>query len=58
MKVFTGWTPGSTIEVNGTGAQAASTVYDVADGSTVEIDISAPLVQLSPTALTSGGRGR
>ncbi len=41
VKVFSGWLPGSTIEVNGGGAQPASTVYDVADGSLVEIEIDA-----------------
>jgi hypothetical protein len=39
VKVYDGWTLGSTIEVNGGGVVAQSTVYDVADGSQVDISI-------------------
>lgn len=39
VKVYDGWTLGSTIEVNGGGVIAQSTVYDVADGSQVDISI-------------------
>ncbi len=39
VKVYDGWTLGSTIEVNGGGVVAQSTVYDVADGSHVDISI-------------------
>jgi len=39
VKVFDGWTQGSTIEVDNGGAVAQSTVYDVSDGSTVDVSI-------------------
>ena len=39
VKVYDGWTFGSTIEVGGNGAVAQSTVYDVADGASVEVSI-------------------
>lgn len=39
-KVFDGWTPGSTIDVDGGGPVAASTVHDVDDGSEVDIDLA------------------
>ena len=40
VKVFDGWNVGSSITVDGGPAQPASTVYDVEDGSTVEIDLT------------------
>ncbi len=40
VKVYDGWTLGSTIAVDGGAAQPVSTVYDVDDGSTVEIDLT------------------
>ena len=39
VKVFDGWTLGSTIEVDGGGVVPNDTVYDVADGSHVDISI-------------------
>ena len=40
VKVYDGWSVGSTITIDGGPAQPASTVYDVEDGSTVEIDLT------------------
>lgn len=40
VKVFEGWTPGTTIAVNGGPSPVTDTVHDVADGSWVEIDLA------------------